>query len=113
MYFMNYLDRSNLANAYVSGMKEELNFTGNQYNLINTCFTIGYCLPFHSYTQLSILTSMQLRNRSNPLQPRPLSHQAPHLLPLHDPSLGLLNYGIRCSFPSPTPNGHPVLPRDR
>jgi ACS family pantothenate transporter-like MFS transporter len=44
MYFMNYLDRSNLANAYVSGMKEELSFTGNQYNQINTVFTIGYKL---------------------------------------------------------------------
>lgn len=42
MYFTNYLDRSNLANAYVSGMKEDLNFKGNQYNLINTVFTVGY-----------------------------------------------------------------------
>ncbi|KUI68453.1 Pantothenate transporter liz1 [Cytospora mali] len=43
-YFMNYLDRSNLANAYVSGMKEELGFVGNQYNEINTCFTVGYVI---------------------------------------------------------------------
>ncbi|KAJ4387082.1 hypothetical protein N0V93_007669 [Gnomoniopsis smithogilvyi] len=43
-YFMNYLDRSNLANAYVSGMKEELSFVGNQYNEINTCFTVGYVI---------------------------------------------------------------------
>jgi len=42
MYFTNYLDRSNLANAYVSGMKEELGFEGNQYNQINTVFTVGY-----------------------------------------------------------------------
>ncbi|PQE30279.1 Pantothenate transporter liz1 protein [Rutstroemia sp. NJR-2017a WRK4] len=41
---MNYLDRSNLANAYVSGMKEELGFVGNQYNLINTVFTVGYII---------------------------------------------------------------------
>ncbi|ESZ92021.1 pantothenate transporter [Sclerotinia borealis F-4128] len=38
------LDRSNLANAYVSGMKEELRFVGNQYNLINTIFTVGYII---------------------------------------------------------------------
>lgn len=38
------LDRSNLANAYVSGMKEELGFVGNQYNEINTCFTVGYVI---------------------------------------------------------------------
>jgi ACS family pantothenate transporter-like MFS transporter len=49
MYFMNYLDRSNLSNAYVSGMKEELGFAGNQYNLINTVFTVGY--GFYSLAQ--------------------------------------------------------------
>ncbi|KLJ13671.1 hypothetical protein EMPG_11402, partial [Blastomyces silverae] len=44
MYFANYLDRTNLNNAYVSGMKEDLNFQGNQLNLINTIFTVGYIL---------------------------------------------------------------------
>ncbi|KAK4161376.1 major facilitator superfamily domain-containing protein [Cladorrhinum sp. PSN259] len=43
-YFLNYLDRTNLSNAYVSGMKEDLSFRGNQLNQINTCFTIGYVL---------------------------------------------------------------------
>ncbi|KAH6857151.1 major facilitator superfamily domain-containing protein [Chaetomium sp. MPI-CAGE-AT-0009] len=43
-YFLNYLDRTNLANAYVSGMKEDLGFQGDQLNQINTCFTIGYVL---------------------------------------------------------------------
>ena len=42
MYFLNYLDRSNLNNAYVSGMREELRFKGNQLNQINTVFTVGY-----------------------------------------------------------------------
>jgi len=42
MYFTNYLDRSNVSNAYVSGMKEELNMVGNQFNQINTIFTCGY-----------------------------------------------------------------------
>ncbi|KAI1789063.1 MFS general substrate transporter [Ganoderma leucocontextum] len=42
MYFSNYLDRSNLSNAYVSGMKEELNIHGTQFNQINTLFTCGY-----------------------------------------------------------------------
>lgn len=27
------LDRSNINNAYVSGMKEELNMVGNQFNV--------------------------------------------------------------------------------
>ncbi|CAK7272458.1 hypothetical protein SEPCBS119000_005134 [Sporothrix epigloea] len=43
-YFVNYLDRSNLTNAYVSGMKEDLSFVGNQLNVINTCFTVGYII---------------------------------------------------------------------
>ncbi|EKM59412.1 uncharacterized protein PHACADRAFT_205619 [Phanerochaete carnosa HHB-10118-sp] len=42
MYFTNYLDRSNVANAYVSGMEEELHMYGNEYNKINTLFTCGY-----------------------------------------------------------------------
>ncbi|EJF62835.1 MFS general substrate transporter [Dichomitus squalens LYAD-421 SS1] len=42
MYFCNYLDRSNLSNAYVSGMKEELHMHGTQFNQINTIFTCGY-----------------------------------------------------------------------
>lgn len=44
MYFLNYLDRTNLNNAYVSGMKEELHFRGNQLNQINTVFTVGYTI---------------------------------------------------------------------
>ncbi|KAL2823255.1 major facilitator superfamily domain-containing protein [Aspergillus cavernicola] len=41
-YFVNYLDRTNLNNAYVSGMREELDFKGNELNRINTIFTVGY-----------------------------------------------------------------------
>ncbi|EIW73434.1 hypothetical protein TREMEDRAFT_59599 [Tremella mesenterica DSM 1558] len=40
--WVNYIDRANLANAYVSGMKEELNFKGNQYNQAVSIFTAGY-----------------------------------------------------------------------
>ncbi|KAF8915895.1 MFS general substrate transporter [Mucidula mucida] len=44
MYFTNYLDRSNISNAYVSGMKEELNMQGTEFNKINTIFTCGYII---------------------------------------------------------------------
>ncbi|KAM6495703.1 MFS general substrate transporter [Amanita muscaria] len=44
MYFTNYLDRSNVSNAYVSGMKEELNMQGTDFNKINTIFTCGYII---------------------------------------------------------------------
>jgi MFS transporter, ACS family, pantothenate transporter len=41
-YFVRLLDSSNITNAYVSGMKEDLNFQGNEYNLLTTFFTCGY-----------------------------------------------------------------------
>ncbi|GAA5834966.1 hypothetical protein JCM11251_002074 [Rhodosporidiobolus azoricus] len=44
MYFSNYLDRANLANAYVSGMKESLGMVGNDLNKVNTMFTVGYTI---------------------------------------------------------------------
>lgn len=40
-YFSKWLDQSNLSNAYVSGMKEDLNMYGNQYNTATTCFNVG------------------------------------------------------------------------
>ncbi|CAD6964057.1 unnamed protein product [Tilletia controversa] len=42
MYWSNYLNRTNLTSAYVSGMREELNFQGTQFNTVNTIFTVGY-----------------------------------------------------------------------
>lgn len=42
LYWINYLSRANLLNAYVSGMQEDLNMKGNEFNIINTCFSIGY-----------------------------------------------------------------------
>jgi ACS family pantothenate transporter-like MFS transporter len=42
MYWSNYLNRANFTNAYVSGMKEDLHFKGNEYSQVNVVFTIGY-----------------------------------------------------------------------
>lgn len=36
MYWSNYLNRSNLQFAYVSGMKEQVGFQGNDFSLANT-----------------------------------------------------------------------------
>ncbi|KAI8946810.1 putative vitamin H transporter [Xylaria longipes] len=57
VFFINWLDQSNLNTAYVSGMKEELNLKGNeaqiqisvtpgpiQYSLFGTFYNIGYLL---------------------------------------------------------------------
>ncbi|AMD20341.1 HDL403Wp [Eremothecium sinecaudum] len=43
-YWINYVDRVSFGNAYVTGMKKDLDLKGNEFNLINTCFTIGYIL---------------------------------------------------------------------
>jgi hypothetical protein len=40
-YFTKWLDQANLSNAYVSGMKEDLNMMGTEYNLAVTCFQVG------------------------------------------------------------------------
>jgi hypothetical protein len=38
------IDTSNITNAFVSGMKEDLNLYGNQYNYIVTSWTVGYII---------------------------------------------------------------------
>ncbi|RAH45363.1 pantothenate transporter liz1 [Aspergillus brunneoviolaceus CBS 621.78] len=43
-FFMKYLDQGNLANAYVSGMQEELGMYGNQYTYAGTLYTIAYAV---------------------------------------------------------------------
>lgn len=40
-FFIKWLDQANLSNAYVSGMKEDLNMMGTQFNTMNTCFQVG------------------------------------------------------------------------
>ncbi|KAF2184029.1 MFS general substrate transporter [Zopfia rhizophila CBS 207.26] len=42
MFFLKWLDSSNINNAYVSGMKEELSLNGNQYSLFGTFYNLGY-----------------------------------------------------------------------
>ncbi|KAK9462395.1 major facilitator superfamily domain-containing protein [Lipomyces oligophaga] len=42
-FFTKYLDVSALNNAYVSGMKEDLDLGGNQLNYITAVYQVGYC----------------------------------------------------------------------
>lgn len=62
VYWCNYLDRLNLSNAYVSGMKEDLNLHGNQFNVINTMFTVGYVIGLipHNLILLKVRSSIWL-----------------------------------------------------
>lgn len=41
-YFIKNLDQTNISNAYVSGMKEDLKMNANQLNLIDVAWTSGY-----------------------------------------------------------------------
>ncbi|KAF2171780.1 hypothetical protein M409DRAFT_18013 [Zasmidium cellare ATCC 36951] len=38
------IDQGNLANAYVSGMKEDLNIQGNEYTYMQMCYTISFAI---------------------------------------------------------------------
>lgn len=43
-FFLKYLDQGNLANAYVSGMQEDLQMLGNEYTYAVTCYTVAYAV---------------------------------------------------------------------
>ncbi|KAI1774698.1 MFS general substrate transporter [Hypoxylon cercidicola] len=43
-YFIKNLDQTNISNAFVSGMKEDLGMNGNQINLVDTAWTVGYVI---------------------------------------------------------------------
>ncbi|KAL1861519.1 hypothetical protein Daus18300_008781 [Diaporthe australafricana] len=43
-FFMKYLDQGNLANAYVSGMQEDLAMYGNEYTYAQTVYTCAYAI---------------------------------------------------------------------
>lgn len=65
-YFIKYLDQVNINNAFVSGMKEDLDLFGNQLNYMQTCWTVGYVIgqiPRYSGHYLDYL----LFNRSGAL----------------------------------------------
>lgn len=39
-----YLDQTNISNAYVSGMKEDLSLYGDELNYFTTFFSVSYCI---------------------------------------------------------------------
>ena len=43
-FFMKYLDQGNVANAYVSGMQEELNMYGNEYTYAGSVYTVAFAV---------------------------------------------------------------------
>ncbi|KAM0817772.1 hypothetical protein AB5N19_03579 [Seiridium cardinale] len=43
-WWMKYIDQSNLSNAYVSGMKEDLDIEANEYTYMQMCYTIAFAI---------------------------------------------------------------------
>lgn len=43
-FWVLYIDRGILANAYISGMKEDLKLYGNELVQLNSLFSAGYCM---------------------------------------------------------------------
>lgn len=43
-FFMKYLDQGNLANAYVSGMQEDLQMFANEYTYAQMVYTCAYAV---------------------------------------------------------------------
>ncbi|KAL3433220.1 major facilitator superfamily domain-containing protein [Aspergillus tetrazonus] len=56
-YFSKNLNQNNISNAYVSGMKEELNVVGNQYQTFTTMWTM-YIFPANSSNTTRTLTNV-------------------------------------------------------
>ncbi|KAI8307048.1 hypothetical protein K4K61_003957 [Colletotrichum sp. SAR11_59] len=46
-YMFKYIDQTNISNAYVSGMKEDLSLFGNELNYFTTFFNIGYMIMLY------------------------------------------------------------------
>ncbi|KAJ7160895.1 MFS general substrate transporter [Mycena filopes] len=44
MYLFSFLDRGNIGNARLDGLQDQLNLTGNKYNIALTMYFIPYCL---------------------------------------------------------------------
>ncbi|KAF7357743.1 putative transporter C11D3.18C [Mycena venus] len=44
MYLLSFLDRGNIGNARLDGLQDQLNLTGNKYNIALTMYFIPYCL---------------------------------------------------------------------
>ncbi|KAJ7242479.1 MFS general substrate transporter [Mycena rebaudengoi] len=44
MYLVSFLDRGNIGNARLDGLQDQLNLTGNKYNIALTMYFIPYCI---------------------------------------------------------------------
>jgi len=76
------IDTSNITNAFVSGMKEDLKLFGNQYNYIVVAWTVGYIIgqwvcSFFFYSKLSSTLTPVYMQPSNFILTRVRAHSKP------------------------------------
>ncbi|KAJ7461088.1 MFS general substrate transporter [Mycena latifolia] len=55
MYLMSFLDRGNIGNARLDGLQDQLNLTGNKYNIALTMYFIPYCI-FECPAKFSVIS---------------------------------------------------------
>jgi len=112
MYWVNYLDRANLNNAYVSGAREDLNFKGTQLNQINTIFYGGYLLGMYILTKIRDMnTSANVPdNRSSTKQLDIAENSSWIMASLYLRCLGPSDTWHCFRPPSLANHGHPLLP---
>ncbi|ROV95725.1 hypothetical protein VMCG_07555 [Cytospora schulzeri] len=60
LYWVKYIDQSNINNAYVSGLSDELNFNGNQLVQFQTIFVVGNVLGLLPFIYLFPRVPMHL-----------------------------------------------------
>ncbi|OXG13285.1 hypothetical protein C367_06168 [Cryptococcus neoformans Ze90-1] len=61
-FFIKYVDQSNVTNAYVSGMRNDLHLSGNELNWMTTYFSIGIIVgaPFSTFVMTILRPSIWL-----------------------------------------------------
>jgi hypothetical protein len=83
---MQNLDQTNVTNAYVSGMKEQLKMTGNEYNTAISVWTVGYVIGTDMYCETLppiITICICMWRRPGALQPPSHSYISPPLDTIH------------------------------
>lgn len=89
-------DRAVLANAYVSGMKEDINLEGNQYNLLVTCLSVGCNICSYLGFKFIIRLTESRYYWASPAWPSYPEDSSSHLVSFDDAHLVWPDYGLCC-----------------
>jgi hypothetical protein len=107
-YWVKYIDQANINNAYVAGMKEDLNFKGNELVRLQTMYILGKALYRKpslpdTYKCKLVFSGMNLISTGAVLGQLPFMYlftKIPmfYLIPFLD--IGKFIYGLQTVFPS-------------